>query len=383
MLQLPRRRIHGAERVRVRLPARRFVVNRPAWIPLVNPVRICRKVRALTGFIAQRPDDHGRMILVAFNHADGPVQVRVGPVGISGQRPRAETHSVAFDVGFVEQVNAVAITKIVPGLLIRIMGAADGIDVELLHQLNVALHESRRDRLAAVRINFVSVRALDQNALSVHEQIAVANFNFPEADVARNDLQRLSRSIFEREKKFVQVRRLRRPLQRIGNFRGNRRLSAAAVRVHIHFDVRPGNGFPARIEQCTFHRDRSGFGACVLHRDRKSQSRILVVRVEVGLCLEIANVQLWRRPEINIAENSAHPPHVLVFEIGSVAPPEIFHGDEVLPRLQVFGDVKFHRRAAVLAHADFFAVDPEIEKRIHAVERQEHSPPGPLPGNLE
>ena len=64
------------------------------------------------------------MVLVALDHADGAVQVRVGPIRVPGQRFRAEAHAVALDIGLVNEVNAVAVAQVVPGGLVRVMASS-------------------------------------------------------------------------------------------------------------------------------------------------------------------------------------------------------------------------------------------------------------------
>ena len=83
---------------------------------------------------------------------------------------------------------------------------------------------------------------------------------------------------------------------------------------------------------------------------------------------------LRRRPKIHVAEDAAHAPHVLVFQVGAVAEAIHFHRQQIAPRFQMRSDVELGRRPAVLAIADLVPVDPRIERRIHAIEMQQDLP---------
>ena len=95
----------------------------PAGVALVNPLRGGFEVRAVPGLIAERPDDDRGMIFVALDHAHGAVHVGIGPIRVLGQGLLAVAHAVAFDIGFVDEVNAVAVAEVVPGGLVGIMAA--------------------------------------------------------------------------------------------------------------------------------------------------------------------------------------------------------------------------------------------------------------------
>src|SRR5947207_14313716 len=103
------------------------------------------------------------MVFVALEHADGSVQMGFSPIRIPGESFFSKTHTMAFDVGFVQEVDAVPVTKVIPSRLIGIMTAADGVDIKLLHHLNVFLHYFGGDGLAAIRVKLVPIDSFDQD----------------------------------------------------------------------------------------------------------------------------------------------------------------------------------------------------------------------------
>ena len=57
-----------------------------------------------------------------------------------GQCLVAVSHSVRFDVGFGHYINTVFVAEFVPEVVVRIVTGSYGVDVELLHNLNVLNH---------------------------------------------------------------------------------------------------------------------------------------------------------------------------------------------------------------------------------------------------
>ncbi|MNV36459.1 hypothetical protein D3C71_1279360 [compost metagenome] len=46
-----------------------FVMNKPCWVSFSAPLRHRPEIAAEAGLIPKRPEDHGRMILVALDHS--------------------------------------------------------------------------------------------------------------------------------------------------------------------------------------------------------------------------------------------------------------------------------------------------------------------------
>ncbi len=59
-----------------------------------------------------------------------------------------------------------------------------------------------------------------------------------------------------------------------------------------------------------------------------------------------------------VARYTGNTPHILAFQVVAVAPAHGLKGDQVLPRLEKPGQVKFSRQFAVFAVSHKFAVDP-------------------------
>src|SRR5476651_2276778 len=112
--------------------------------------------------------------------------------------------------------------------------------------------------------------------------------------------------------------------------------------------------------------------AGVVSRDKRGnlnfQLGLSKVMTQMSANLHIGQLAGGFMQQSNIAENPAHAPHILIFQIAAVAPAQHHHRQTVFPRLQCCTEVKLCWQAAVLRIADPLAVAPQIERRVNAVE---------------
>ncbi len=171
------------------------------------------------------------MVLVALHHADRSVEERVRPRRVRRQRPVGVVlHPVRFDVGLVDDVEPVLVGQLVPARIVGVVAGAHGVDVEPLHQLDVAQHVLLADDVAGARLVLVAVDALDGDRDAVHQQLPVLQLHPPEPHPGRQHLRDCARGIGEREGERVEAGRLGRPLVRVadGQPELDRRLFAGA-----------------------------------------------------------------------------------------------------------------------------------------------------------
>ena len=91
--------------------------------------------------------------------------------GILRQGGGAVAHSVRLYVGFVYHVKAVAVAELIPARVVGIVAGAYCVDTQLLHYADVAQHLLRSHAVGAVGAHFVTVHALDEYRLPVHQQL--------------------------------------------------------------------------------------------------------------------------------------------------------------------------------------------------------------------
>ena len=92
--------------------------------------------------------------------------------------------SVAFDVGLIDNVKTVFVTKLVPTGIIGVVGGAHSIDVEALHEKDVSQHGLFGDGLAESIIVVMSVDAFKEHRFAIDEQVAAMNLNLSKANPA-------------------------------------------------------------------------------------------------------------------------------------------------------------------------------------------------------
>ena len=93
---------------------------------------------------------------------------------------------MTFDVGFGYYVDTILVTKFIPKVVVRIVASTYGVQVELLHNLNVLNHAFFRDNITAVRIQFMTVGSFEENRLAVYQYLGVLQFHLAETYLYRN-----------------------------------------------------------------------------------------------------------------------------------------------------------------------------------------------------
>ena len=91
---------------------------------------------------------------------------------------------------------------------------------------------------------------------------------------------------------------------------------------------------------------RCGFGISIgLHI--KFQNTPFGINCPVLRHCQIFNMCLRCSIEVHLTGNTRKAPEVLILDIGTVAPTHHLHSDEVLARLQIFGDIELRSHLRV------------------------------------
>ena len=180
------RRIHRSHDVRLPVAGmpvridRALVVQGTVRIVAARPACGGVVIGSAAAFIAERPDDHARVVLVPQDHPGDPVDE-------GAQVPRVVADAsgpvMGFDIGFIDDVKTEAVGQLEEHRIIRIMRGADGIDVETLElgQLLVQLFPVQGP--TGMRVEVVPVDALNPDPLPVDQQIPATDHYPAEADV--------------------------------------------------------------------------------------------------------------------------------------------------------------------------------------------------------
>jgi hypothetical protein len=228
---------------------------------------------------------------------------------------------VGFDVGLIDDVEAVAVAEVEEVGVVRVMGAADGVDVVPFHGEDIELHVGGGEGFSASVVVVVAVDAVDQDGLSVEEELAVMDFDAFEADGEGGGFEDAS-VLAEGDAEVAEVRLLRGP-------------GGDAGEVEVEFDgatdagggfFRSGGasgagGFFEEAAAAMFEGDLNlgalG-GRAAAQGDGEVEGAGAVVLVEAGIDLDIGEVDWGQGLKMHAAVEAGKPPVVLVLDVGAV-----------------------------------------------------------------
>ena len=181
-------------------------------VVLVNPVLGSREVLRVGSLVAQRPVDNRRVVELVLHVVLVALKYRQCEYLLFGDSVFAVVEAVALLVSLCTNVQTILVAKVVEFGVVRIVACAHGVDVELLHKLDVLKHTLARHHVAAVGVYLVAVGALDVYRLAVYKQLRVLNLYLAETRAHRNSLYILV-ALLHRNHHLVEVRSLGSPLK--------------------------------------------------------------------------------------------------------------------------------------------------------------------------
>ena len=334
-----------------------LVLDRTAGVLGLDPFVGVHEIGARAGLVAEGPEDDRRVVVVALDIALVALQVGFRIERVLGEGLGTIAHSVRFYVGLGHHIEAVAVAEFVPVRIVGIVAGAYGVQVVFLEEPDVLEHALAGHHVAAVRIEFVTVGALEEHGLPVHEHLGVLDLDLADAGLDGDHLGH-GALLQVADLHGIEIRSLRGPFLRIRDFKDRSALALAAYLLGFQ-------GFARRAEKL----DGEAGGSVNLDRKRA----VGIGGVEVGGDAHVGDVLLRAGIEIAVAGDSAEAPEVLALDIGAVAPAEYLEGYEVgLSGLHQFRDVEFAFQLAVLAVSRELAVDPEIDIGSDGTEVEYH-----------
>ena len=319
------------------------------------------------GLVAERPNDHARVVVVAAHHAVDTVDAGAFPMclaswnrgfggdHVAGQAPAA----MGFEIGLIDQVDAVLVAQIVPTFLVRIVRGADGVDVVTLAENHIIDHVLLGDGTAALGVELVTVRALEHDALAVKGHDAVFDAEATEADLLNGGFDDVAGLVDDVDFKFVQRWAFGAP--RLEALQGTACERGIGVGV--------GRGLPYHVAFGILQRGRDGSGiGGVAHGQCGVKRGGAGLGVPIGFELHVLDMNVGLRRQFDGAEQSVQTPEVLVFKPGCAG--ILVAGDryDVLSVMQQVGDIKLVGSESVLAVTCEQAVDPYVDCGCHSME---------------
>ena len=162
-----------------------LVVDGARGVELVQPGRHGGVVGSIAALVAQAPEDDAGVVLVALSHTDGTVEEGIAPVGRRCQRT---SQTVRLAVGLVHDVHTNRVAQFIPARTVGVVSQSHGIDVGVLHQVQVLQHALLGHHTGAVGVVLVAVDTTYLDGVAVDKQLTVLDADVAEAYLLRHAL---------------------------------------------------------------------------------------------------------------------------------------------------------------------------------------------------
>ena len=120
---------------------------------------------------------------------------------------------MAFDVGFVDDVDAILVAQLVKTFLLRVVTGADGVYVVAFPELEVFQHKVFGNVMSGMFIVLMVVDAFHKDRFAVHHQLLVLYLYGAEAHFAAGGFDNVSVGVLQADDKCIEIRCFGRPLQ--------------------------------------------------------------------------------------------------------------------------------------------------------------------------
>ena len=338
-----------------------LVVHRKVGMLLQIAVHHIRVVVA-AGFISQAPHNDGRISvnLVALVQAGDAIQVVLFPLGVMadgvvGRRDLVGKGAVGLQVVFVHNVDAQLVRQLQQQRIGRIVRGPDHIDIEFLAEQDIAFDLIGRHGVSVRRTGVVMVHPVEFQLPAVDQEDIPADLHRAETDLflhAGGDGLVIN---------VVQNGIFRVPFCDVQIVKGH---SGQIAAVRLFFGCRRG-GF---LQAVPFQREGHigpGEGA-------GRQLQRITIRCFFRFGVDIREIRRLADPQQHIPEDTVVPEHVLILQIGTVAPAVHDHQDLILPLQKLSAEIKFRGVVRALGIADEHSVQVEIHTAGDAHEGDDH-----------
>ena len=276
------------------------------------------------------------MVPVLLHHAHGTVYVRPLPALLIVQ-PLVlldPFKSMGFQIRLVNDIKSILVTEPVKIWHLRIMGTPYRIDVITLHHTQMLFHGFLANYRASVRTEIMHIDPVDQDRHTIYKEIRTSDLHSSKACNNLCFIHHIRRTFPAVQLKPYPVKRryLRTPRADISHIRPNPGASLIQR-------LRPlGNLCSVSIRKhplCPVRFLRRG--------NPLGQDSLPVVVRKPCLHGIILNPGLRSCNQCHISVDTAVPPHILTFQIGSVGPPVHSDRNLILAGTDKLCDVKFRR----------------------------------------
>ena len=311
------------------------------------------------------------MILVPLIHIQRAVYMGVHKQRIVSQRAayaQIVAHSVALDIGFVYDVEAIPVAQLIETFLLRVVAGADGVYVVLLPKLEVFQHELFGNVMPGVFIMLVIVDAFHEDRSAVYHQLLVLYLYGTETDFAAGGLDNIAVDMLQADNERVEVGRLGCPLQRCFDCLGGELHFRLTV---THTGRGLGNLPVFAVQQAIAYDERDFLVGFVGELHFQFQDSVAIISVQRRFGLEVRQMYLRAGIYVNVPFDAADAPKVLTLQIVAVGKAVYLYGYHVFAPVGKRRNVEAGRGLGVFVHADKLAVEVVERRSAHSVGAQE------------
>ena len=334
------------------------------------------EVLAVARLVSERPEDDRGVVFVGVYHVTHTVNDVPFPAFVRARDSGRKT--VRFKVTFAHYDDAVFVAKFVKVATVGIVARADCRNVVFAAKDDVVFIELARDVSAVFGIEFVTVYAADFQRFAVkHNERAAVCFGIIARDFHRSETEHKFSSVrhhgifavFVKDIiHFVKIRIFHFPKRYVADFFQKVDLVTSAVFDFGNDDNVLKHFLPVGVAK---HHDKPAaaeIGAFRTHRDFRAKEHNTVFIGEFRIVKDIGNEFLRTIYKENVAENTAHSPHVLIFKVTARRELINRHRKAVYAVFYEVGNVVFLIVERVFAVPDEVAVDVNFARAFDTAE---------------
>ena len=312
-------------------------------------------IAALAALVAQAPEQHRGVQAVPADHPHGTVGIGRSP----GRHVADGLVAVALLVRLVHYVKAVPVVEGIHLGVVGIVAGAHRVQVVALHQEDVLHHALHRHRLAMDGMDVVAVGPLQISKDIIDIEFVTLKLHLTEPLLEEGAFLQFSGLVIHGYLYGIKVRFFCTPQL------GGRYLHGFALPcLHAVFVIEGNHRLPPGPYPGGKPDGRKVIG--------KNTFRSNIFHVHPGA-----------GHQVHIPVDTAEAEHVLVFQVGAVAPFIDLHRQRVHTPFHIGRNVELGIVVGALAVAHLLSVHPNVKGRIHPVKMQINLLAVPFPGQGE
>ena len=166
-------------------------MDRSVGINGLDPFEDLCEVWSVDRLITHTPDNHAGVIEIHPDVMLVTLHDLLGEEWCLGDGVVVIAEAMTLLVSLGTEVDAVFITQLIPYGIVGIVTGTYGIDIKLLHDLDILDHPFTTDHITTIRIHLMTVHTFYIYGLSVHQQLGIFDLYLTETDLLTDYLGRL------------------------------------------------------------------------------------------------------------------------------------------------------------------------------------------------